>query len=196
VSPPYEHIMITVNGDVPWYQPVSYKLISRSGNEEQFKEMVRNCRLDALADLNQGSPGVRKKLVAFLDRLIDYGVAGFRFDASKHMWPEDLRAILTATKNLRADIFGPNERPFVVHEVTDRGTFEIVTIDQYVTLGSWLANMGSGYGYGNFEDHDVLNFINNHDSQRDDDRWREAISAIPAVDNGEEAYTHSAFEYN
>ncbi|KAK6013827.1 hypothetical protein OSTOST_20832, partial [Ostertagia ostertagi] len=36
---------------------------------------VRNCRLDALADLNQGSPGVRKKLVAFLDRLIDYGVA-------------------------------------------------------------------------------------------------------------------------
>ncbi|PIO57470.1 hypothetical protein TELCIR_21120, partial [Teladorsagia circumcincta] len=96
-------------------------------------------------------------------------------------------------------IFGPNERPFVVHEVTDRGTFEIVTIDQYVTLGSWLANMGVGYGYGNFEDHDVVNFINNHDSQRDDDSWRESLFREHEVDIAEDTvspYTYSAFEYN
>ncbi|KAK6040590.1 hypothetical protein COOONC_21905 [Cooperia oncophora] len=31
----------------------------------------------------------------------------------------------------------------------------------------WLANMGNGYGYGNLEDHDVVNFIDNHDVQRD-----------------------------
>ncbi|KAK6040589.1 alpha amylase, catalytic domain protein, partial [Cooperia oncophora] len=182
-------------------------------------EGVRNCRLEALTDLNQGRPEVRSKLVAFLNKMIDYGVAGFRFDASKHMWPADLELILGATKNLRADIFGPNQRPFIVHEVTDQGD-EAVSVGQYVTLGrftykhkgrglkrdtrpppghyrygknnhlslrysnfnfatsvsriakgqgdwSWLANMGNGYGYGNLEDHDVVNFIDNHDVQRD-----------------------------
>ncbi|KHJ88756.1 hypothetical protein OESDEN_11447 [Oesophagostomum dentatum] len=45
-SPPNEHITLTQNNDVPWwvrYQPVSYKLISRSGNEEQFIDMVNRC---------------------------------------------------------------------------------------------------------------------------------------------------------
>lgn len=27
-------------------------------------------------------------------------------------------------------------------------------------------NLGPGYNYGNEEDHDVLNFIDNHDNQR------------------------------
>ncbi|KHJ99107.1 hypothetical protein OESDEN_00900 [Oesophagostomum dentatum] len=46
VSPPNEHITLNLFGDMPWwvrYQPVSYKLISRSGNEEQFKDMVDRC---------------------------------------------------------------------------------------------------------------------------------------------------------
>ncbi|KAL7646602.1 UNVERIFIED_CONTAM: hypothetical protein RMT77_001853 [Armadillidium vulgare] len=45
VSPPQEHILIPENG-YPWwqrYQPVSYKLESRSGNEDEFKEMVKRC---------------------------------------------------------------------------------------------------------------------------------------------------------
>jgi alpha-amylase len=44
VSPPQEHIV--VNG-APWwerYQPVSYKLESRSGNEAEFAAMVRKCK--------------------------------------------------------------------------------------------------------------------------------------------------------
>ncbi|VDK83896.1 unnamed protein product [Cylicostephanus goldi] len=41
-----EHITLIQNNDMPWwvrYQPVSYKLISRSGNEEEFKDMVDRC---------------------------------------------------------------------------------------------------------------------------------------------------------
>lgn len=42
ISPPSEHI----NGSPWWtrYQPVSYNLVSRSGNEDQFIDMVKRCK--------------------------------------------------------------------------------------------------------------------------------------------------------
>merc|ERR1719401_3213673 len=42
ISPPNEHI----SGDAWWtrYQPVTYELISRSGDEAAFKEMVSRCK--------------------------------------------------------------------------------------------------------------------------------------------------------
>ncbi|VDL78910.1 unnamed protein product [Nippostrongylus brasiliensis] len=86
---------------------------------------VRNCRLVGLVDLDQSRRSVRMKIVGYLNKLIAYGVAGFRVDASKHMNPVDLKAILDATNNLRPDIFGDNQRPFVVHEVLDRGASSI-----------------------------------------------------------------------
>ncbi|KHJ87648.1 hypothetical protein OESDEN_12573 [Oesophagostomum dentatum] len=46
VSPPNEHSTLNLFGDMSWwirYQPVSYKLISRSGNEEHFKDVVFTC---------------------------------------------------------------------------------------------------------------------------------------------------------
>lgn len=46
---------------------------------------VRNCWLLNLADLNQSSEYVRTQIAAFLNHLIDLGVAGFRVDAMKHM---------------------------------------------------------------------------------------------------------------
>ena len=41
ISPPSEHIQ----GSEWWtrYQPVTYNLISRSGNEDQFKDMIKRC---------------------------------------------------------------------------------------------------------------------------------------------------------
>ncbi|KJH49612.1 alpha amylase, catalytic domain protein [Dictyocaulus viviparus] len=256
ISPPNEHIVLIQNNDVPWwvrYQPVSYKLESRSGNEGQFKEMVDRCNkvgvriiadvvLNHMVGVSQKfgvngrsssggsdydgtdgvesfpevpfnssefndvrchsdiqdddykknaehvrSPTVRKKIIEYLDKLIDYGIAGFRFDASKHMWPEDLKSILNGTKDLRSDIFGVNQRPFVLHEVIDRGGEAVKCID-YVGIGRYtnfnfgdavssaargrtdwrsLALIGPGYHYGNGEDHDVVNFIDNHDNQRE-----------------------------
>lgn len=42
---------------------------------------VRNCRLVGLPDLNQAKDNVRDKIVAFMNELIDYGIAGFRIDS-------------------------------------------------------------------------------------------------------------------
>ncbi|KIH46479.1 alpha amylase, catalytic domain protein [Ancylostoma duodenale] len=235
ISPPNEHIFFAQNNDVPWYvryQPVSYKLISRSGNEGDFKAMVdrcnkvgvriivdvvinhmvgvsqksgvngrsgsagsdfdgtdgveqfpevpytkadfndyrchgdiqgsdyqnsaervKNCRLVGLLDLDQGKPDVRKKLVAYLDHLIDYGVAGFRYTNFNFG-----AAVSSAAKG----------------------------------SSDWklLSKLGPGYGYGNYEDHEVLNFIDNHDNQRDanpyvvtykdGDRYRLAVAYMLA----------------
>ena len=47
--------------------------------------------------------------------MLDLGVAGFRVDASKHMWPQDLAAIEAGTKDT---IFGG--KPFYMHEVIDQ----------------------------------------------------------------------------
>lgn len=56
---------------------------------------VRNCELVGLPDLNQGVAWVRDRIVDFLDKLVEIGVAGFRVDAAKHMWPVDLKVILS-----------------------------------------------------------------------------------------------------
>lgn len=55
---------------------------------------ARNCELVGLRDLNQRLPLVREKIIGFLNKLVEIGVAGFRVDAAKHMWPEDLKVSL------------------------------------------------------------------------------------------------------
>lgn len=55
---------------------------------------VRNCELIELRDLNQSVPWVRDRIADFLDKLVEIGVAGFRIDAAKHMWPGDLEVRL------------------------------------------------------------------------------------------------------
>ena len=50
------------------------------------------------------------------------GLAGFRVDAAKHMWPGDMQAILSTLKDLSTDHgFAPGTRPFIVQEVIDLG---------------------------------------------------------------------------
>lgn len=84
---------------------------------------VRNCELSGLKDLDQSSSYVREKIVEFLNHLIDLGVAGFRVDAAKHMWPGDLEAIYGQLKNLNTDYgFSSGARPFIYQEVIDLGT--------------------------------------------------------------------------
>ena len=42
-----EHVMVHKEYERPWwerYQPVSYKLTSRSGTEAEFKDMVHRCK--------------------------------------------------------------------------------------------------------------------------------------------------------
>lgn len=64
---------------------------------------VRDCRLVGLPDLATGSEYVRTKIADFMNYLIDLGVAGFRVDAAKHMWPGDMGAIFGKLKDVRAE---------------------------------------------------------------------------------------------
>ncbi|VDN60120.1 unnamed protein product [Dracunculus medinensis] len=163
---------------------------NRSIKEYEYRtsvESVKNCRLKGLLDLNQANEHVRSVIVDYLDHLLNIGVAGFRIDASKHMWPGDLEIILKRTKNIKNNIYGPNKRPFAVHEVIDLGG-EAIRCDEYITIGRYtdmnygkiiaqaarrqmdwsdLVQFGAGYGYGNLASHDVLVFIDNHDNQRE-----------------------------
>lgn len=184
ISPVNEN---TVFEGRPWwerYQPFSYRIVTRSGNESQFANMVaccnkagvgifvdvvfnhmtgkigeargtsgdetefnywnystipytaedfhescsveddtnstqvRICQLSGLPDLNQTRVSVQRKIHVFLDHLIDIGVAGFRVDAAKHMWPEDLYNIYKNLSNLNAKYFSLLERPYILQEVT------------------------------------------------------------------------------
>jgi alpha-amylase len=56
--------------------------------------------LVALPDLALDKSYVRDRIVEYLNKLIDMGVAGFRIDAAKHMWPGDLQAIFSRLNNL------------------------------------------------------------------------------------------------
>nr|AAA73568.1 alpha amylase [Drosophila pseudoobscura] len=250
VSPVNEN---AVKSGRPWwerYQPISYKLTTRSGNEEQFASMVRrcnnagvrtyvdvifnhmaadggtygtagstaspssksfpavpyssldfnptcgisnyndanqvrNCELVGLRDLNQGNSYVQEKVSDFLNHLIDLGVAGFRVDAAKHMWPADLGVIYGRLKNLNTDHgFASGSRPYIVQEVIDMGG-EAISKTEYTGLGAitefrhsdsigkvfrgkdkltYMSNWGTGWGFA-ASDRSLV-FVDNHDNQR------------------------------
>jgi hypothetical protein len=65
-------------------------------------------------------PHVQDMIVEFFNRLIGYGVAGFRLDAGKHMWPEDLQTIFNRLNDLPSAVFGAGKRPFMYLEVIHR----------------------------------------------------------------------------
>lgn len=147
------------------------KCRTSSGNIENYNDVnqVRDCKLVGLPDLAVGSEYVRNKIADYLNALIDIGVAGFRIDATKHMWPGDLQAIYSKMKNARADVFGSNKRPFIYQEVIDLGGEPIKNTD-YTSLGrvtefkygmhlsncvqnkegqkmSYLKSFGTGWGF-------------------------------------------------
>nr|BAM74656.1 alpha-amylase [Haliotis discus hannai] len=147
-------------------------------------EEVRNCRLVGLADLKAGKDYVRSEIEGYLNHLVDIGIAGFRVDAAKHMWPGDLTAIFGSVKNLRSDVFGGGKKPFVFQEVIDMGG-EPIKGDQYLGSGrvtnfifgaklaqvfrkqnamKYLSNWGSAWGM--LKSDDSVVFIDNHDNQR------------------------------
>ncbi len=47
---------------------------------------IQNCRLTGLPDLRLETDYVQEKIAAYLNKLINLGVAGFRVDAVKHMY--------------------------------------------------------------------------------------------------------------
>ena len=60
---------------------------------------------------------VRQKIADYFNDLIDIGVAGFRVDACKHMWPGDMEAMYNKVNQLNTQWFPANTFPFIFNEV-------------------------------------------------------------------------------
>lgn len=73
--------------------PVDHGWVSDYYNADN----VRNCDLEGLNDLYFGPDNdyhTRDVIVEYLNVMLEMGVAGFRIDAAKHMWPSDLADIV------------------------------------------------------------------------------------------------------
>nr|AAF73435.1 alpha amylase [Zabrotes subfasciatus] len=157
-------------------------------NNYQDVNNVRNCQLVGLPDLDQSKQYVRDKIVGYLNHLVDLGIAGFRVDAAKHMWPADLSAIYGSVKNLNSAYFPGGSRPLFYQEVIDYGT-EPIKKGEYTGFGrvldfvhggqltnvfrgqNQLKNLQSwGTSWGLASGSDTVVFIDNHDTQRDNGR--------------------------
>jgi alpha-amylase len=77
---------------------------------------VVKCELVSLSDLRTETEHVRATVAAYLNKLIGYGVSGFRVDAAKHLGQTDLAAI---EARLRRTLDG--ERPYIALEVPPGG---------------------------------------------------------------------------
>lgn len=164
------------------------KCKTESGGIENYKDafQVRDCRLSGLLDLALHKDYVRSKIADYLNNLIAIGVAGFRLDASKHMWPGDIKEILHKLHNLNTNWFPEGSRPFIYQEVIDLGG-EAVKSSEYFENGrvtefkygaklgtvirkwsgekmSYLKNWGEGWGF--MPSDRALVFVDNHDNQR------------------------------
>jgi alpha-amylase len=176
-------------GDIKYYPAVPYEYDHFNPTCEvccyDDAENVRNCELVGLRDLDQGVPHVRNKIVEFLNKLINLGVAGFRVDASKHMWPGDLKIIYDRLTTLNTNHgFASGLKPYIYQEVIDLGG-EAISASEYFFLGAvtefkysaeigrvfrgydqltYLSNWGTGWGF--MPDRYALVFVDNHDNQR------------------------------
>lgn len=147
---------------------------------------VRNCELVGLHDLNQTVQHTRDKIIGYLNHLISLGVAGFRIDAAKHIWPNDLKIIYNSLNNLNSSFgFEAKADPFIYQEVVDSG-HEAVSKNEYIfasvaefryasEIGTsfsgkddlkWLKTFGESWSL--LPSHLAVVFVNNHDTQRSD----------------------------
>lgn len=139
---------------------------------------IQNCDLSGLNDLKTEADYVRGKLANYLNDLTSLGVAGFRFDAAKHMPPADV-------SNIVGRLAGT---PYIYQEVI-RGAGEPVQPEQYTYIADVmefnysktvsyyfkgrgalknLSNIGTTNWSGWLPSSDAQVFVANHDNQRQD----------------------------
>ncbi|BAR06299.1 pullulanase [Scardovia inopinata] len=75
------------------YTSSDFHTCTKNVSDYTKADEVWNCRVTGLQDLNTASSSVQDKIAAYMKKLLDLGVAGFRVDAAKHMDPKDLSAI-------------------------------------------------------------------------------------------------------
>ncbi|XP_060527356.1 alpha-amylase-like [Cylas formicarius] len=173
-----------------WYPAVSYSNENFHGScdiDYNDANSIRNCELSGLKDLDQSQDYVRGKIRDYMNHLIGLGVAGFRVDAAKHMWPSDLEAIFNSVDNLNSEFFGDGARAYYYQEVIDTGNDPVYNTE-YIGFGDviefkhgaqlgnafkgnnplhYLSNWGTGWGL--IDGSNALVMIDNHDTQRNGD---------------------------
>jgi alpha-amylase len=263
VAPPQNSLKRTELGNGsdtvlhPWwevYQPVTYDLTSRMGNEQQFRQMVRTCRregvkvyvdavinhmtgqghtsyggqdytpyhypdagyvpsdfhfntgecsssdggiqdfnnknqvfkcnLVGLEDLDTDSDKVQQELAGYLNKLLDYGVSGFRVDAGKHIGQHDLDGIYSRLHRTRdgvkpywaLEVFGGGPGILSPQAFTKSG--DVLGLDAAKQIqaafksypaehvGSLATLQVFGKGSGLTPSDKTLSFVTNHDTDR------------------------------
>lgn len=135
---------------------------------------VQNCDLVGLNDLKTESDYVRGKIAAYLNDLSSMGVAGFRFDAAKHMPHGDIANIvsrLNGSPYIFQEVIGAANEPITPAQYTYIG--DVTEFNFTNTLGHYfkgraqlkdLRNIGTWSGW--VPSSDAVVFVANHDNQR------------------------------
>jgi alpha-amylase len=155
--------------------PVSSNQITDWNNYQQVTE----CQLSSLPDLRTETGKVRGTLAGYLNKLIGYGVDGFRIDAAKHVGHADLAAI-EALLNRDTSTGAP---VYITQEVALGASTGQLQPASFENTGSLLGFdfadairaqfTGSIANFGGFGSWSLLpggyssSFVNNHDTERD-----------------------------
>ena len=162
---------------------------SATGGIEDFnnKQQVFTCELLGLADLRTETDKVRATLAAYLNRLISYGVSGFRVDAAKHIGQRDLDAIYARLRRTREgtrplwalEVFGGGPGVLAPGAFVRSGT--VLGLDGVKQLksafksyppdatGSIATLEAYGEESGLTPGSRTLSFVQNHDTERNGD---------------------------
>ncbi|MGA8209754.1 MAG: alpha-amylase family protein, partial [Nocardioidaceae bacterium] len=160
---------------------------SGDGGIQDFNNVLQvfRCNLVGLEDLDTGSTSVRRQLAGYLNKLLRYGVSGFRVDAGKHIGQRDLDAIYARLDRTRDGV-----RPYWALEVFGGGP-GVLSPQAFVRSGDVLGldaakqiqaafksyagsgNTGSlaglrvfGRGSGLTSSASTMSFVTNHDTDR------------------------------
>lgn len=161
------------------YSPEDFNVCQITGDGQisnySNREEVQICELVGLPDLDQSRPSVQAAILTYLNDLLSLGVAGFRFDAAKHMDAKDLEQIVGQLP----------EGTRVIHEVI-RGN-EPIQPEEYLGSGDvWEFSYAKAMkGYFTIErispegpevryiahapTEQAVAFISNHDTERNGD---------------------------
>jgi alpha-amylase len=144
-------------------------------------QQVTECELDALPDLRTESTYVRTTEAGYLNKLIGYGVDGFRLDAAKHIGHTDLAALESM---LNKDTT-TGQPVYIVQEVglgstntqlqpaSFENTGSLIGFDYADAIKTQFSSGGDLANFGGFASWSLIpsayssTFVNNHDTERD-----------------------------
>lgn len=69
-----------------------------------------------------------------MNKLISYGVAGFRLESAKNMCPDDITAIVDSLDDLNTAYFPPGSKAYIYQEVIDND-YDAIKPSEYVAIG-------------------------------------------------------------